>query len=663
MTLQPAPKAPVAPNPTLVGAVKNILKAGYYATARLANYAAATATTTTRTSSYTGTNLNSTISQMQRVGMNWTAEDVFKNSCIAAAYILQRINYCSSQLTWIPATGDAALDEDIKQYLQGQDGYGGVFSTMGVDCSMQDAFSRTADIETPIRGDAGLIIWEDGFGNLRLIEWSADQLGEIYNFTLPRTCGLTRDRYGNIVETSGNDCVYLSGRYFRGADCVAYKIYERTNSWYGAPKIYAAHDVIYFRDPASFRGVRGFTKFATAIQHMEKGEALFQTGMDAAMRQSKTAMMVMNGRGAPDELSYETFTGNDGQVTYAERIPSGPLTEYFYTGDEAKFVSPDSPGPELIQGVETSDERVALALGVNYAFLVSASKVGGAPSRLEINKANKEMQRIQNTIHRPRLSKIKEVTLLDAVRKDALPPHPNLMRGHWQLPISATVDAGYTARENIDNLRAGLETPQDLCAEQNRDWEVVRSQKKRAAIAVAIDTQDANKELEAMGYEGTIDTADIMQLTDNPQSAANAEVISKTGTTIGIGGTPRNTAKMAAYMGDVTIGDLPNDTQQEISRILGGRTDNLRAVKYGMVATELEHMADSHNLEAAQHHIRNCTNGSCSEEVHNSKEKHILVNNGGIVDGHHFLAKALKGKVTKSLHVIDLTPTRFQSVA
>ncbi len=546
MNLKPAPAAKTAPNPTFLGAVKNIAKAAYYATARMANYAAATATTTTRTSSYTGTNLNSTVSQIQRVSMNWTAEDVFKNCCIAQAYIMQRINYCSSQIQWIPATGDAALDRDIKQYLQGDDGYGGVFSTMGVDCSMQDAFSRTADIETPVRGDGGLNIWRDANDDIRLIEWSADQLGQIYNFTLPRTCGLTRDKYGNIVETSGNDVVYLSGRYFRGADCVAYQIWERTNSWYGAPKIYAASDVIYFRDPASFRGVRGFSKFATAIQHMEKGEALFQIGMDAAMRQAKTAMIVMNGRGAPDqELSYDTFTNAAGQITYAERIPTGPLTEYFYNGDEAKFASPDSPGPELIQGVETSDERVALALGVNYAFLVSASKVGGAPSRLEINKANKEMQRIQNCIHRPRLNRIKEVTLLDAVRKELLPPHPNLMRGHWQLPISATVDAGYTSRENIDNLRAGLETPQDLCAEQNRDWEVVRQQKKQAAIAVAIDVQDANRELESAGYDGTISTEQIMQLSDNPQQQEAATNLSEGKTATGVKSSPAVSAKAA----------------------------------------------------------------------------------------------------------------------
>lgn len=537
MTLQPAVKVSLPPAPTFLGALKNIGRGIYGATARFANYAAATSTTTTRTSSYTGTNPNSTISQIQRVGMNWTAEDVAKNTCIGWAYILQRVNYCSSQINYVPATGDTALDEDIKQYLEGKDGYGGVFANMGVDCSMQDAFSRTADIETPIRGDAGLIIWRDAFDNIRLIEWSADQLGEIYNFTLPRNCGLRYTSDGYLEETSGDDCVYLSGRYFRGPDCVAYNIYERTNSWYGFPKIYPACDVIYFRDPASFRGVRGVTKFATAIQHMEKGEELFQLGMNAALRQSKTAIMVYNANGQPDEVTYETIEGVNGQLTNVARVPSGPLTEYYYTGEEAKFMSPDSPGPELIQGVETSDERVALALGVNYAFLISATKVGGAPSRLEVNKASKEWRRIQNRISRPKLSRIRDVVLLDGARKGALPFHPNLLCGAFVLPISASVDAFYDAKENVISSRAGFEAPQDIIAESNRKASEVLAKKRQWAVMAALEVDKGNAELAAAGSKLVITTDDIAQISDNIQQSAAAESLETGGTTTGTSAT------------------------------------------------------------------------------------------------------------------------------
>lgn len=621
--------------------------------AKLAGYAAARPTATTRVGTRWGTNPNSTIASMQRVGMNWTAEDVCKNSSIAKAYILQRINYCSSLICYIPATGDTGLDTAIKQYLHGEDGDGGVFSTMGVDCSMQDAFSRTADIETPVRGDAGLIIHRYN-GQLRLIEFSADQVGEIYNFTMARTCGLERKANGTIYETSGNDCIYFGGRYFRGPDAVAYRIYERTNAFYTNPVIYDAADVIYFRDPSSFRGVRGVTKFDTAILHMEKGEALFQIGMDAAMRQAKTAMVVMNERGQPDEGSYETDIFNDGIVKYAERVPGGPLVEYFYNGDSANFTSPDSPGPELIQGVETSDERVALALGVPYAFLISPKNVSGAPSRLEVEKATREFSRIQNKIHRPRLSRIKDFSLLHAVRNQELPPHPKILSGRWMLPISPTVDAGYSNDENITNLRSGLECPQDLVAETNRDWKTVLQFKKQAAKDVAMAVEDANRELSAAGYKPVVVSLEIAQLSDNPQQSSAAQNIDEGKSATG----EQSQAKLSAYTGDVRVSQLPQETQDEVWKHVNG--DPLVS-RYGMTVPELLNKADQHNLAMARKNIRYNTVAGAAQEVHANDAKHILLLNDRIIDGHHFLAKAEKGKVSKSLPVIDLSPARFQA--
>jgi hypothetical protein len=46
--------------------------------------------------------------------------------------------------------------------------------------------------------------------------------------------------------------------------------------------------------------------------------------------------------------------------------------------------------------------------------------------------------------------------------------------------------------------------------------------------------------------------------------------------------------------------------------------------------------------------------------VHGSPDKYVLLMNDRLIDGHHFLAKAEKGKVSKSLPVLDLTALRFQ---
>jgi DNA topoisomerase I len=543
----PVPIVPTSPVASFSNALKNIGRGLYQKTAKFAGYRAAFQTNTTTVGGRVGSNMNSTAAQLQRSAMNWTAEDVFKNSCIASAYIGARTNYCSSQMTYIPATGDPGLDKELREYLQGDDGHGGVFSTMGVDCSMQDAFSRTADLETPIRGDAVMIWYDDGEG-LRLMEASADQIGEPYQYTLPRLCSLRRLSNGTWEEAAGTDLVYYCGRFFRGPDCVAYRIYERTNSWYALPTIYMAYDVIYFRDPSSFRGIRGMTKFATALPHMEKGEALFQTGMDAAQRQARTALKIQNNMGGPiSGASVYTDEGGiyeDGQITYRERIPNGPLTEYYYTGDTAEFCSPDSPGPELIAGVETSDERVAIALWLNYAFLISCTKVGGAPSRLEIEKAEKEFTRIQTKIHRPRLKRISNTVILDAVRRVVFSNKPNITRGRWMLPLPPSVDAFYDAKENIAMKREGLEAPQDIIAETNRDADDVIRKKKEWAIKVSIAAEDANRELIKLGYKPNVTTADIGVISDNPQQGAAAQNLEQGKTATGDPDSGK-TAKMA----------------------------------------------------------------------------------------------------------------------
>ncbi len=530
MTFLQSPSAVALPSFSLRAAFSGIkqgivARAGH-AIAKFANYAAANPTATTTIGSRIGTNPQDPYASIQRVGMQFTAEAIEKNCPLGKTYIAQRQNYCSSQMKYIPATGDPKLDAMVRDYMHGEDGFGGVLGNMGVDCSMQDAFMRTADLEMPVRGDAGMIWYDDGT-QMRLMEFSADQLGELYYFVPPRSCSISRNYQGEVCEVPGNDCVYFAGRYFRGCDCVAYKIYERSNSWYCNPRIYQASDVLYFRDPASFRGVRGVTFFSAAIQHMEKGETLFQYGMDAALRQSKTAMAVYNNRGQPDETSYTGTQLSTGQTIYTEQVPGGPVVDYYYNGDEAVFTSPTAPGDSVIAGVETSDERVALALRVNYAWLISATKVGGAPSRLEINKAAKEMNRIKDTIHRPQLRRISYISIMDGVRRGYLPAAPNITKGRWMLPISPSVDAGYDNDATVANLRSGLECPQDIIAETNRDFEEVLQNLRQAAVAIAMAVEDGNDELVANGYKPTITIADIAQRSDNPAQAAQGEQIDR----------------------------------------------------------------------------------------------------------------------------------------
>lgn len=119
--------------------------------------------------------------------------------------------------------------------------------------------------------------------------------------------------------------------------------------------------------------------------------------------------------------------------------------------------------------------------------------------------------------------------------------------------------------------------------------------------------------------------------------------------------------EFAAFIKDVPFKSLPAETRKNIRAFHPDVKPDDVLVHYGMVPKELALKADPHNLATARRQVCDRTPLACRREVFKRRgDKHILVNNDRIEDGHHFLAKAERGKVGGSLHVIDLTPLRFQ---
>lgn len=608
--------------------------------AAFAGYASATPKRTRDSATRLGTNTNSTLSQMQRLQLSWDGQYVGKNLPIARAYLSVRQMYCDPKC-YIPETGDSILDSELKAYLDE------VWSNGGINCSMWEAFSRSANVEQPCGGDSALVWYRDET-QLRLQEVCSDQIGELYQFTR--------------AQEAVNGLTYFAGMFFNPVNMqrVGFRIYDRGyNDYYTNAQTYPASDVIYFQDNL-FKAARGITEFSAVIEMMYKTDKLFQLGMDSAERQAKVQAVVFNRTGQADEFSYEEFQGSDGELTYVEKIGyGGPVTEFRYTGDDYKLLSSTAPGDKLIDGCKYGDEKVALGLRLPYSFLVNAKDVGGASNRLEINKAGHELERIQKN-HRPRLNIISHITILDAVERGHFPAKAGITNGIWQFPNLPIADAFREDKADIDALRSGLKSRSDIV---QIPFEQVARKKKNEAVSIHKMVAEGNAELKAAGLPETITKADIAQDTDQPQLAAAVPAEKKEEP-------PKEpekpaTARFAAYMGDVMVSELSESTQAEIAAILGtnGNTGSLKVIKYGMTVSELIPMADPANLEAARKKLRYCTNGACSDEVHANTEKHVIVQNSKIIDGHHHLARAEKGKVSKSLHVIDITPARFQASA
>lgn len=119
-------------------------------------------------------------------------------------------------------------------------------------------------------------------------------------------------------------------------------------------------------------------------------------------------------------------------------------------------------------------------------------------------------------------------------------------------------------------------------------------------------------------------------------------------------------ATKSAYLGETCLSELPEHAQCLVKEFVPEAEPGMRLMRYGMTVSELLSKADAHNLANAQRRVGRRTIASAAAEVLERREKHILLLNDRIIDGHHHLAKAEKGKVTSSLPVLDLTPLRYQ---
>lgn len=485
--------------------------------AKLASYLAAAPSRTTPQASRINSNPNATWSQFQRVQMSWDGENIVKNSDFGANYVQKRRMYCTSEASYAPDTGDAKRDEDLRAYLDD------VWARMGINCSMMEAFSRTADVELPMRGDSALI-WVRDESRMRLMEVQADRIGEIYQYYSNPEVIDGLNYYAGIYSYAANSQQF-AGEY------AAFKVYERIDQWYGNPATYPASDVLFFKDNL-MSGYRGVTKFAQCLPIVGNRDMILGATMQTMLQQSKIAAIASNNSGEPDELTYDTQTFQNGTVEFVERYGDGPVVKYQYNGDSYQVLKSEHPSTSFQLAIDRLDEKAALAIAFPYSFLYSSRDTGGAPSRFEFGIASKEITRLRKNVYRPRLDVISYVTIMDAIERKVFKPviaqnkstgrfENVLARGDWNFGTLPSADAFRDTKGDQMEIRAGTLTRNDVTtANTGRPYSVVLRQSKQEAIEAAKAVQDANRELVAQGYDPTVTINEIAQAFDNPQQAA-----------------------------------------------------------------------------------------------------------------------------------------------
>jgi hypothetical protein len=125
--------------------------------------------------------------------------------------------------------------------------------------------------------------------------------------------------------------------------------------------------------------------------------------------------------------------------------------------------------------------------------------------------------RLRNDVYLPRLEKMAYLFLMDGIARKKIPARAGVLNGHWHWPSLPTADAFRDDKSDVEAMRAGLTTRTAIIA-KNGDgtFEDVLARGTQEAIAIAMATQDANRELVKRGYQPSVADLNIAQDTPNP---------------------------------------------------------------------------------------------------------------------------------------------------
>lgn len=501
----------VSKPPTFSARLQSGIQKAALKIAALAGYEGARPSRSFNSPTRVGSNPNSTIAQLQRTRLSLQGEEIIKNTSFGRNYIAKRRAYCSSGISYHPDTGDAATNKLVSDYCTDQ------WKRMGVNSSMQQTFGICADALLPQYGDCALrwIRSEEGNPNseLRLLAITGDRIGEVYRYVAP------------VVK---NNITYYCGLFFDGPNIIQYRIYER---WYDTtyirPEPVDASDIIFFIDPID-TGVRGVSIFSACIDDIRSNHEILKATKDTMQQQSKIAAIASNNSGAAPEYTYDTQVNTDGTVEYQETFADGAVMKYQFNGDSYQVLRAEHPSQDFIGALRYLDSRGSLACNFPYEFLFSGAESGGAPFRGAFEAAGREIERLRNDVHRPRLDIISYVTIMDGVERRLLPARNGITKGSWQFTTLPSADAFRDDKSDIASIRAGITSPQRVIANNlGTTADVILSETKEWAIMCAKTVEDANRELVRLGYKPTVTPADVAQTTDNPVQYQQAENISQ----------------------------------------------------------------------------------------------------------------------------------------
>lgn len=167
---------------------------------------------------------------------------------------------------------------------------------------------------------------------------------------------------------------------------------------------------------------------------------------------------------------------NDSTTNAAQSLPTQVaqpgLIQYFKagTGQKIEFPEDDNPGANVM---EFQREMLrSFFHGIGWSFdMYDPTKAGGAQMRVVVEKINASLSEMEKLGLRPVMKRITGWRTAKHIKAGRLTADPDWFRWEFQGPAEFTADEGYSSQVIINEMRAGLRSPQRGIERMGGRWE------------------------------------------------------------------------------------------------------------------------------------------------------------------------------------------------
>jgi capsid protein len=348
-------------------------------------------------------------------------------------------------------------------------------------------------------GDCGFIPVQTG-DDVQIRYYSGDCIGNPY-LAQPATL---YDFNGIVTDPDSGEIVAY--RLFKRVPKMAQYVFEREVE---------ADNFWHYYDPFRFQQYHGVSIFKNAIEDgFDIDQILEYTKLNIKWRASQLPTVhTADGRPkGPQFGNLANWLGNGGGAGGGPAAPGGPPTAasvnvdgvrstYMQTDDKVMEYPNDFPNSQLPVAIEEFRRQSCKGAKLPYEFVYRADN-GGVVQRFWVDKAMKTFAKDKHLIKRCLLNPFKnrvtkagiESGELDLRRFGNLAETLAVYSGQWRLGAQTSVDYGRETDADLKQIEAGLMSPVDYAADQNRDLDEVRKEIVANAAQYIKDGQQLARE-------------------------------------------------------------------------------------------------------------------------------------------------------------------------